>query len=89
MAAMVPEAAFGPTIPAKKIANVTGTVTTAASQVVPLTSVPMISARLPTMASPMCAASLSFLVPPNAATTSVANPPKVANSAICGSPITL
>ena len=52
MAAVEPEAAFGPPIPAKKIANVTGTVTTAASQVVPLTSVPMISARLPATASP-------------------------------------
>ena len=64
MAAVDPEAAFGPPIPAKKIANVTGTVTTAASQVVPLTSVPMISARLPATASPTCAASLSRLVPP-------------------------
>ena len=51
MAAMVPVAAFGPTIPPKKIANVTGTVTSAASQWVPLTSVPMISAMLPTTAS--------------------------------------
>ena len=89
MAAVDPEAAFGPPIPAKKIANVTGTVTTAASQVVPLTSVPMISARLPATASPACAASLSRLVPPNPAMTSVANPPNVANSAICGSPTTL
>src|SRR5260370_14063425 len=89
MAAVEPEAAFGPAIPAKKIANATGTVTTTASQVVPLTSVPMISARLPVTARPVCAMSLSFLVPPNPAMTSVAKPPNVANSAICGSPTTL
>ena len=89
MAAVVPEAGFGPPIPAKKIANVTGTVTTAASQVVPLTSVPMISATLPTRASPTCPASLSRLLPPKPAIISVANPPNVANSAICGSPTTL
>ncbi len=89
MAAVDPDAAFGPPIPAKKIANVTGTVTTAASQVVPLTSVPMISARQPAAASPACAASLSRLVPLKPAITSVANPPNVANSAICGSPTTL
>ena len=35
---MTPEAAFGPATPAKKIANATGIVTTAASQVVPLTA---------------------------------------------------
>src|SRR5215472_1634603 len=89
MAAVAPEAAFGPAIPAKKIANVTGTVTSAASQVVPLTSVPMISTTLPATARPACATSLSFLVPPKLAMTSVANPPNVANSAICGSPMTL
>ena len=89
MTAAEPEAAFGPAIPAKKIANVTGTVTSAASQVAPLASVPMISARLPATARPACAVSLSFLVPPKPAMTSVANPPKVANSAICGSPTTL
>src|ERR1700751_4162034 len=89
MAAAEPEAAFGPAIPAKKIANVTGTVTTTASQVVPLTSVPMISARLPVTARPVCAINLSFLVPPNPAMTSVAKPPNVANSAIWGSPTTL
>ena len=89
MAAVDPEAAFGPPIPAKKIANVTGTVTSAASQVVPLTRVPMISTTLPARASPRCAANLSRLVPPNPAMTSVANPPNVANSAICGSPTTL
>ena len=88
MAAMVPEAGLGPMIPAKKIANVTGSVTTAAIQAVLLTIVPMTSARLPTTASPRCPASLSFQVPPNEATTSVANPPKVANSVICGSPTT-
>src|SRR5579871_1441343 len=89
MAAVEPDAAFGPPIPAKKIANVTGTVTTAASQVVPLTSVPMISAMLPATASPACATSLSRRVPPNPAMISVAKPPKVANSAICGSPTIL
>jgi hypothetical protein len=89
MAAMVPDAAFGPATPPKKIANVTGTVTTAASQVVPLTSVPMISAMLPTTARPTCAVSLSRQVPPKEAMRSVANPPNVANSAICGSPMTL
>src|SRR5580704_3072420 len=80
MAAMVPEAGLGPMIPAKKITNVTGSVTTAAIQAVLLTIVPMTSARLPTRASPTCPASLSFQVPPNAA--------KVANSVICGSPTT-
>src|SRR5215468_3696222 len=89
MAAVEPDTAFGPAIPAKKIANVTGTVTSAASQVVPLTSVPMISTRLPATARPACATSLSFLVPPKLAMTSVANPPNVANSAICGSLMTL
>src|SRR5580693_3771813 len=89
MAAVEPEAAFGPPIPAKKIANVTGIVTTTASQAVPLTSVPMIRARLPATASPRCAVSLTRLVPLNEAITSVANPPNVANSAICGSATTL
>src|SRR6516225_9524687 len=89
MAAVEPDTAFGPAIPAKKIANVTGTVTSAASQVVPLTSVPMISTRLPATARPVCATSLSFLVPLKPAMTSVANPPNVANSAICGSPMPL
>src|SRR6516165_6911241 len=89
MAAVEPDTAFGPAIPAKKIANVTGTVTSAASQVVPLTSVPMISTTLPATARQRCATNLSFLVPPKFAITSVANPPNVANSAICGSPMTL
>ncbi len=89
MTAVVPAAAFGPPIPANKIANAVGTVTTAASQVVPLTSVPMISARLPATASPAWAMSLSRLLPPKLAKSSVANPPNVANSAICGSPTTL
>src|SRR6516165_6703436 len=69
MAAVEPDTAFGPAIPAKKIANVTGTVTSAASQA--------------------CATSLSLLVPLKPAMTSVANPPNVANSAICGSPMPL
>ena len=38
---------------------------------------------------PGCATSLSRLVPPKPAMTSVAKPPNVANSAICGSPIDL
>ena len=49
---MTPEAAFGPVTPEKKMANATGTVTTAASQVVPLTSVPTIRATLPATARP-------------------------------------
>jgi hypothetical protein len=81
---VVPDAAFGPMTPAKKIANVTGIVTTAASQAVPLTSVPTTIARLPATARPACATSLSARVPPKPAMTSVANPPNVANSAICG-----
>lgn len=88
-AAVTPEAACGPVIPAKKIANATGIVTSAASQVVPLTAVPMISARLPTTASSRWAMALSRRVPPNAAKIRVANPPNVANSAICASPMTL
>ena len=35
---MVPEAAFGPATPPKKMAKATGTVTTAASQAFPLTA---------------------------------------------------
>ena len=64
---MTPEAALGPATPAKKIPNATGIVTTTASQVIPLTAVPMISATLPISASMRCATSLSRLVPPNAA----------------------
>ncbi len=79
---------FGPATPAKKIANVTGMVTTAASQVVPLTKVPMISARLPTTARPRWATALSRRVPPNEASSSEANPPNTANSVICGLPMT-
>src|SRR5215469_15599021 len=89
MAAAEPEAAFGPPTPAKKIANVTGTVMSAASHVVPLTRVPMISATLPTTARPTWAMNLSLLVPLKDAMTSVANPPNVANRASCGSPMTL
>ena len=86
---MEPDTAFGPATPAKKMANATGMVTIAASHVVPLTSVPMISTRLPAMARQAWATNLSFLVPPKFAITSVANPPNVANSAICGSLTTL
>ncbi len=75
--------------PAKKMAKATGIVTSAASQVIPLTRVPMISARLPATASPRWATSLSRRVPPKFAKSSVANPPKVANKVICGSPMTL
>ena len=66
------------------MANATGIVTSAASQVVPLTSVPMISAMLPATARPACATSLSRRVPPKLAKIRVANPPNVANSVICG-----
>src|SRR5215472_1149974 len=89
MAAAAPDAAFGPPTPAKKIANATGTVMSAASQVVPLTRVPMISTRLPATARPACAMSLSLFVPLKDAMTSVANPPNVANKASCGLPTTL
>ena len=51
-APVTPPAAFGPITPAKKMANATGIVTSAASQVIPLTAVPMISARLPATARP-------------------------------------
>ena len=40
---MTPEAAFWPATAAKQIAKTTGTVTTAASQALPLTRVPMTS----------------------------------------------
>jgi hypothetical protein len=88
-AAVTPDAAFGPATPAKKTPNATGIVMIAASHVIPLTAVPMISTMLPATASMRCATALSRLVPPNAARTSVAKPPKVANKAICASPTTL
>ena len=83
---MTPEAALGPATPAKKIPNVTGIVTSTASQAIPLTAVPMISPRLPITARPRCATSLSRLLPPNEAMTRVANPPNAANRAICRLP---
>ena len=83
---MTPEAALGPATPAKKIPPATGMVTITASQVIPLTAVPMISATLPTSASVKCAVSLSRLVPPNAAKIRLANPPNAANRAICRLP---
>ena len=83
---MTPEAALGPATPAKKIPNVTGIVTSTASQVIPLTAVPMISPRLPITARPRCAMSLSRLLPPNEAMTRLANPPNAANRAICRLP---
>ncbi len=85
-AAMTPEAALGPATPAKKMPKVTGIVTRTASQVIPLTAVPMISAMLPVTASPRCAMTLSRLVPPNEAIIKLANPPNAANSAICRFP---
>ena len=83
---MTPEAALGPATPAKKIPNVTGIVTSTASQAIPLTAVPMISPRLPITARPRCAMSLSRLLPPNEAMTRLANPPNAANRAICRLP---
>ena len=85
-AALTPEAALGPDTPAKKIPNATGIVTRTASQVIPLTAVPMISAMLPVTASPRCAMILSRLLPPNAAKIRLANPPNAANRAICRLP---
>ena len=70
------------------MAKATGIVTSVASQAMPLTSVPMISAALPTTARPRCAMALSRLVPPNDARTSVAKLPNTANSVICGLPMT-
>ncbi len=81
-------AGAGPRTPAKNTANTTANVTTAASHAVPLTSVPMTRAALPAMARPRWAVSLSRRVPAKPTTTRVANPPNVANSAICGSPTT-
>ena len=83
---MTPEAALGPATPAKKIPAATGMVTRTASQVIPLTAVPMISATLPISASMRCAVSLSRLVPPNEAKIRLANPPNAANRAICRLP---
>jgi len=83
---VTPEAALGPATPAKKIPNVTGIVTRTASQVIPLTAVPMISPRLPITASPKCAMTLSRVEPPNEAMIRVANPPNAANRAICRLP---
>ena len=85
---MPPDAALGPATPPKKIAKATGRVTSAASQSVPCTAVPMASTALPTRASPRCAIALSRLVPPNEARTSVAKLPKAANVAICRLPMT-
>jgi len=83
---MTPEAALGPVTPAKKMPNVTGIVTSTASQSIPLTAVPMISPTLPVSASPRCAMALSRLLPPNEATTRLAKPPNAAYRAICGLP---
>jgi hypothetical protein len=86
---VTPEAAPGPRTPAKNTTKVTGTVTTAASAVEPFMAVPMLSSTLPAIASAVWAISLSRRVPPKLARTSVANPPKAANVAICRLPITL
>ena len=85
-AAVTPEAALGPATPAKKIPNATGIVTRTASQVIPLTAVPMISPMLPITASTRCAMVLSRLLPPNEAKIRLANPPNAANRAICRLP---
>jgi len=69
-----------------KIPNATGIVTSTASHSIPLTTVPMTSAMLPATASPRCATILSRLLPPNEATTRLANPPNAANRAICRLP---
>jgi len=88
-AAVTPEAAFGPAMPAKNTANVTGRVTTAATAVDDVTAVPIVSRTLPATASATWARSLSRRVPAKAAITSVANPPNAANVAICRLPTTL
>ena len=85
-AAMMPEAALGPATPKKNMPNVTGIVTSTASQVIPWTAVPMMSPMLPIRASMKCANSLSRLLPPNEPTTRLANPPNAANRAICRLP---
>src|SRR5262249_40397208 len=87
-APLTPAAAFGPDTPAKNTANVTGTVTIAASAVVELTAVAMAISALPPTASSACAASLSRHDPANVTTTSVAKPPKAANVAACRLPRT-
>src|SRR5689334_15146595 len=71
------------------MANATGMVTTAASQAVLLTRVPMTRAALPVSARPRCATALLRLVPPNDTSTRVAKLPNTANRVICGSPMTL
>src|SRR5262249_16742493 len=88
-AAVEAEAALGPAMPAKKMANVTGIVTTAASQVLPLTSVPVTSAMLPATARPRWAIALVLRSPPKEAKTSAPKLPKTARTAICGLPMTL
>ena len=50
-AAVAPEAALGPAIPAKSTQNTTGTVTTTATAVEPVTAVPITSRTLPTTPS--------------------------------------
>src|SRR6478609_1402178 len=74
-AAVTPAAALGPRMPPKNTANVTGTVTIAASATDELTAVPIAINTEPTTASPVCAISLSRRVPAKLARTSVANEP--------------
>ena len=87
-APLTPAAAFGPHTPAKKTANATGRVTSAASAVAELTAVPIAISALPAIASARCAISFSRRVPPKDTSTSVANPPNAANVAICRLPST-
>ena len=75
-------------MPPKNTANVTGTVTIAASATDEFTAVPIAISTVPTTANPVCAISLSRRVPPKFASTSVANEPKAANVAIWRLPIT-
>ena len=78
---------MGPATPAKKTANVTGTVTNAASAVEDVTAVPIVSSALPASASSACATSLSRRVPANELSTRVAKLPNAANVAIWRLPI--
>src|SRR5271154_429747 len=75
-------------MPAKNTANVTGTVTIAASTVDELTSVPIVNSTVPASARARCASSLSRHVPANDASTSVAKLPNTANVAIWALPMT-
>ena len=69
-------------MPAKKTANATGTVASAATAVDGLTTVPIAISSVPASASLVCAISLSRRVPANVVNTSVENPPNAAKVAI-------